>query len=621
MSLWEFFSGPSESANRDPFDDFWYFPIRSKSASGIDVDVDVALTCSAVWAATRLLCIGSVLPFNKYRSRKGGGADVATDDPVQLLIHSQPNDEMGTTLWRASRTAQQINSGNSYSEILRDVRGVPQGIVPIHCNRVCPMRDKSSGTLYYRVRNDDTTHSDIPQEDILHVTSIMSDDGIVGKGVVTFARETIGASLATERQGAAYFKNSARPAYAIIGGTFKDDAAREYYRKTWVKIHGDLENNGTPAMLPTGADLRPLGFSQEDSQFILTRQHDVEEISRWYGTPPHMIQHLLRATLNNIEHQGIEFVVYSLLPWLKLWEDACNIKLLTKEERRQGYFVKHNVEGLLRGDRAARALFYEALWKMGVMSINEIRDKEDMNPIGPDGDKRFVQTSYATIDKISDGSQPKGIHMVQVVPSKTSGMMANKTRSVSAMLKDYLSDSSLKVEGVGERMGGIENVANDVSDRLASLEQQTRLEFDSLRSVIDRAPLNGKSREATECAGRLLQSTVGRMLNKESRAAESAAKNNKSFSQFVDWLDGYYAEYRGTFIEVVSGYVEMLLLAKHDARDPQSVASDLADQHIAASRESILQATEVQPDRWCDVAGRIHASGEEWQQTRTEVAI
>lgn len=323
-----------------------------------------------------------------------------------------------------------------------------------------------------------------------------------------------------------------------------------------------------------------------------------------------MIQHLLRATLNNIEHQGIEFVVYALLPWLKLWEDSCNMKLLTKEERRQGYFIKHNVEGLLRGDRAARALFYQALWQMGALSINEIRDKEDMNPIGPDGDKRFVQTSYTTVDKMSDGSERKVLHKVRPLAlARTSEATATNSESAK-MLQAFLDSDRSKFD-----------VAGDVSDRLASLEQQTRLEFDSLRSVMNRAPLNGKSREATECAGKLLRSAVGRMLHKESRAAESAAKNNKTFTEFVAWLDGYYTEYRGTFVNVVSGYVEMLLLAKHDSRDPQVVATELADQHIAASRESILQATEVQPDRWCDVADRIHSSGEEWQQSRTEVAI
>jgi hypothetical protein len=224
---------------------------------------------------------------------------------------------------------------------------------------------------------------------------MMSDDGIMGKGVIRHARESIGFGLATERYGANWFQGQGIPRVIVSHPTKLSAEARMNFRKEWREIHGGATGDRV-ALLAEGATISPLNLSAEDSQFLETRQHNIEEIARWYGVPPHKLQHLLRATFSNIEEQNIDFVIDSLIPWLKIWEQELWRKLLTPEEQSMMFF-EFNVMALLRGNSTGRAAYFQSMLTNGVLNRNEVRAIENYNPVDG-GDVFLVQGAMAPVD-------------------------------------------------------------------------------------------------------------------------------------------------------------------------------------------------------------------------------
>lgn len=311
MSLLELFGidvrGGDEPAALapNPTDDWWYSMTPGmKTAAGISVNEAKAMTYSACWAATMLLSSSEgMLPLKLFRKRSGGGSDVMHEHRSHRLVHNRPNPEMTPMMFRSSRTAQQVNRGNCYSEIERNAGGQIDNLWPIHASRIPPETNirRENGKLVYYVNNNDGSKTPIQADDMLHIPSPISEDGIVGMGVITQARLSIALGLATETHGAAYFGSGATPKTVITstpgtGTKFKNKEEQDDFRRQWNEMHGGPENANRPAILPPGLDIKPLNFSAEDSQFLETRQFSIEEVARWYGVPPHLIGHLLRAT-------------------------------------------------------------------------------------------------------------------------------------------------------------------------------------------------------------------------------------------------------------------------------------------------------------------------------------
>lgn len=565
----------------DPGDDWWYSPIGLASASGINVDEYTSLTYSACYAATRLLSgTTAMLPLNLVEVRSVAGRQVsaiAMAHPVQDIIHTAPNAEMGSTAWRASQTKHQINCGNCYAEIVtNDGRPVSEGgtinsLWPIHPSRVEARRDRETRQLFYRVKNDpgaETAYTDFMPNELLHIPSMMSSDGITGIGVITAARQSIGLGIAVEMQGAAYFKNSARPSVVIKGGKFKDERAREWFRETWVNVHGGPEQNARPAMLPPDADISVLSFSPEDSQFLQTRQHNIEEVARWYGVPPHMIGHLLRATFSNIEHQSIEFVQYSLMPWLVLWEREINRKLLSPIDRRRGLQAKFNVNALLRGDNDSRSKFYQIMWERGVFSTNDIRELEDMNPV-EGGEKRYVPMNYALLTDDPEDSEESA------EPDATSADDGDAERD--------------------EQMARMMTLLDQLDKRLSEpLPQQGS------------TSMTGDRRALLRAAETLLTATLRRMLAKELRAVHGAA--SRPPREFMQWLNQWYDNYEVTLRDALREPYEAYRIAAGISYS----FDDVIKGHLAHSLNSILLETEIPAEDWHTMPDRI--SGLNWSE-------
>jgi HK97 family phage portal protein len=236
MSLMQFF-GLSPS----PSDDFWYRPVGAQTVAGVSVDESSAMTYSACWACTRVLSTGGAMaPLELLRELEEGGSEPASELRRYGMVYDQFNPHMSNFLFRSTMIAQQVNWGNAFAEIELSGGGQVAAIHPIHASRI-PQRNvkrDEAGNVVYFVNNNDGTQTRLEAEEVLHIPSPASDDGIYGKGVVTQARLSIGFGIATETQGAAYMGNSARPTIVIKGGKFKDHTEREEYRRQWEEVHG-----------------------------------------------------------------------------------------------------------------------------------------------------------------------------------------------------------------------------------------------------------------------------------------------------------------------------------------------------------------------------------------------
>lgn len=371
----------------------------------VDVSEDSALNYAAVWCATRLMCgTGASLPLPIYQ----GDEDARKKDKTHAayrLLNIAPNPEQTAFNFRSVMWQWQINWGNAYAEIVREGNSPYAPLVslwPLHPARVTPKRYEDD-QLYYEVRNTrGLKEAELAPWQMLHLPSILTCDGIIGRGVIEHARETIGGGLAAEKR-ANHRLGSGNTPTAVIEHPGKwDKPARDQFRAEWKEIYGGPSGD-TVAVIQGGGVVKPLiGLSEKDSQFLETRQFDIEEVARWYGISPHLLQHLLRATFNNIEELGIDFVRYCLVHWCEIWEQAIRMKLFTEDEQGD-YFAEHNVDALMRGNAAARAAFYQAMTNAAIMTRNECRKLENLDAV-PGGDVFLVQGATVPLD---EGGKPE----------------------------------------------------------------------------------------------------------------------------------------------------------------------------------------------------------------------
>jgi HK97 family phage portal protein len=363
-----------------------------RTASKVYVDADTALRNATVWACVQYLTRAvAQLPWRVMLS-KGEGGEVQPKHPVDWLLHKRPCADMGAFSWRQSMLGQALLRGNAYAEIEWDNRGMPYALWPIHPDRVHVRRDDSAALTYEVWGKKGNTV--LAASDMYHIRGY--GDGPVGYGVVEYAAQSIGWAQATELFGASYFGEGMNPSGILKVKNSLSPEALEFLRKEMSSLYSGPRGRKT-AIVDAGMEFEKLATNPDDSQFIETMQHQVEEICRWFGVPPHKVMHLLRATFSNIEHQSIEVVVDSVTPWVRVFEEEADYKLFGASNR-QGFYTKMNLRALLRGDNASRAQLYEKMFAMGALSTNDILALEDMNGIGPIGDQRFRSQNLAPLD-------------------------------------------------------------------------------------------------------------------------------------------------------------------------------------------------------------------------------
>jgi len=367
------------------------------TVSGVNVTESTALTFSAVWCATRVIAETlSCLPCVLYRKLPDGGRERADDDPRYWLMHDEPHPVINANTFFESLTAQVVLGGNCYGHLIYSGGGEVDRIDPILPEKVHP--HVVGNTIEYQV---DDAQLVIPSEDMLHVIG-PSSDGLLGMSVVAKARESLGSAIAAEQMAAGQFGNSAMPTGALVVPGRMDRDKRDMLRREWEEIHRGAAKSGRVGVLHGGMDFKPFSMSNEDAQFLESRHFSIRDVARWFRVPPHMIGDLQDSSVRaNIEQQAIEFIVYTMRPWLIRWEQALNRKLLTREERQTLYF-EFLLDSLLRGDIAARYSAYSVARQWGWLSVNEIRKFENLNQVG--GGDTYLQP----VNMAPAGTLPQG---------------------------------------------------------------------------------------------------------------------------------------------------------------------------------------------------------------------
>jgi HK97 family phage portal protein len=353
-----------------------------KSSTGLAVTPENSLEVTSVWAAVRMISSTlATMPLPVYR-HIDGGKERAREHPLYTLLHDRPNPEMSSFVWRELMAAHLLLYGNSFNEIERNGRNDPIALWPIHPASVRVERLKSGERLYHvRV---DGQEVPVPPGNMLHIPGF-SLDGCTGLVPMALMREAVGVAKATEAFGASFFNNGAAPSGVLSHpGTLGKDG-EDNLRESWGKLYSGLSNAHRIAILEEGMTWAPLGVPPEHAQYLETRKFTVSEIARIFLIPPHLIGDLERATFSNVEQQSQDYVSRCIEPWTRRIEQELNYRLFTD----RSYFAEFVLEGLLRGDSAARAEFYTKLFNMGAISPNEIRERENMNHV-PGGDVRFV---------------------------------------------------------------------------------------------------------------------------------------------------------------------------------------------------------------------------------------
>ena len=376
----------------------WTESSSSRTPSGIRVNADNSMACSAYTACIRVISDAvSALPLHVYERLANGGKAKAQQHPVYRLLHMQPNPWQTAQEFRDWMTGMYLHYGASYAEIRPGARGAVSELWPLHSSRMEAER-LENGTVRYKYREPSGKQTLYTQEQIFCLR-FTTEDGIRPIPTYTLFRNAIGLAQALEAHGSTYFGNGARPGIVLESDNPIPAEAAERLREQWERMHRGPDRAFRTAVLPNGVKAHELSGSNEAAQFLETRQYQVIEICRAFRVPPHMIQSLERSTYSNIEVQGTEFVQHCLLPHLKRWEAAISRDLIVDDER---YFAEHSVSGLLRGDHASRSAYYVSALQNGWMTINEIRELENLNPIGPEGDKHFVQLNMTTLDHVGE---------------------------------------------------------------------------------------------------------------------------------------------------------------------------------------------------------------------------
>ena len=354
------------------------------STSGKTVTERSAMQMTAVYSCVRILAEAIAgLPLHLYTYKEDGGKEKAIGHPLYLLLHDEPNPEMSSFVFRETLMTHLLLWGNAYAQIIRNGKGEVVALYPLMPNRMTVDRDSSGQLFYsYQMNNSDaptmkTGTVILKPSDVLHIPGL-GFDGLVGYSPIAMAKNAIGLAIATEEYGAKFFANGATPGGLLeYPGTVKDP---DRVRESWNKGFSGSQNAGKVAILEEGMKYTPISIAPEQAQFLETRKFQINEIARIFRVPPHMVGDLEKSSFSNIEQQSLEFVKYTLDPWVVRWEQSLSRALFTPEEKKK-YFFKFNVEGLMRGDYQSRMNGYATARQNGWMSANDIRELENLDRI------------------------------------------------------------------------------------------------------------------------------------------------------------------------------------------------------------------------------------------------
>lgn len=385
--------------------DAGYSFLFGRTTSGKPVNERTAMQTTAVYACVRILAEAvASLPLHVYEYQDDGGKKLVHDHPLYYLLHDEPNPEMTSFVFRETLMSHLLIWGNAYAQIIRDGAGRVLGLYPLLPDKMDVQRDDKGNIYYVYSRNSDENpmfkeygNIKLKAEDVLHIPGL-GFDGLIGYSPIAMAKNAVGMTLACEEYGASFFANGANPGGVLEHpGVLKDPSK---VRESWNSVYRGVNNAHKIAVLEEGMRYQQIGIPPEEAQFLETRKFQINEIARLYRIPPHMVGDLDKSSFSNIEQQSLEFVKYTLDPWVIRWEQSLQRSLLLPGEKGK-YFIKLNVDGLLRGDYQSRMNGYAVGRQNGWFSANDIREMENMNPI-PDEEGGNLYLINGAMTKLAD---------------------------------------------------------------------------------------------------------------------------------------------------------------------------------------------------------------------------
>lgn len=355
----------------------------SESASGVRVTETSALKFTPFWAAVRVIS-GTLasLPFQVYKRQPDGGKIKVQNHPTYQLLHNRPNEYMDAVTFLETRMAHVLTYGNAYAEIQRDGAGRPIALWPLLPDKT-NRKVSDSGVPYYEVTVG-TEAIVLLDYNVLHIKGL-GFDGYTGYNVVDYSRDAIGYGVAVKEYGARFFGQDANPGGVLEHPGQLTDKALEHLQKSWAGRHSGLSNKHRMQILEEGTKWNPIGVDPGKAQALEVQKYNVDDCSRIFNIPPHKLGSMDRATFSNIEEQNIDFITSTMSYWFRKWESECNYKLFMPSEQKS-LFCEVLMDAMLRGNTKDRYAAYAVSRQWGWLSVNDIREKENMNRIGPEGD-------------------------------------------------------------------------------------------------------------------------------------------------------------------------------------------------------------------------------------------
>jgi HK97 family phage portal protein len=583
---WDYESGSWASSNRNP--------------SGVKVDAETALRSTVVLACIRVLSTSVAgLPFHLYRRLAGGGKEIAREHPLYRLLHTQPNSWQTSFEWREQMMLHLLSHGFALDEKVY-TGGAISEIVPLHPSRV-KTEQLENNRLRYTYREASGSSTVYTQDAVMSVRG-MSDDGVNGMSTIELARDAIGLARACEIHGATFFGNGARPGVILSTDQMLSPETAENTRNQWERAHRGPDRSNRTAVLQGGLKVNELGGNNQESQFLEARRFQVEEVCRLFGVPPHLVGDLTRSSFSNIEQQSLDFLTNGLMPYLRRIESSIARDLLEGDDE---YFAEFDTRGVLRADAAGRGSYYNTLWNLGVLSVNEIRSLENLNPV-ESGDVRFVQLNMTTLDKAAAAPEPMPATVVEeIVVDETAPAPEPVADAAPAQADEpQLADVSLN----GAQITGILEILTQVSAGLLTTDAAGALILASFPSIppasVDRI-LAGTSAQAAAPA------SVAEPPAPEPAAASLPASRAMTIS--VDFDRTFSADPRlwGEFArKAVADGNRVVMISRRPEADREEVISSLGDYAEAFSdvllvgsdtlKDDAAQAAGIAVDVWVD---------------------
>ncbi len=391
-SITNIFSTNSEKRASSYVNPNWYF---ANAGSGAIVNKDSALGFTPVFNAVKLLSESvSQIPIEICETLPDGDVIKRTDHPLTRILTQNPNPNQTKVSFFSKIMVDLCLDGNSYVYIERNGGGVPTNLYCLNTDDVTMTKNEMD--IFYTVGDDNQMYA---SNEILHFRTL-STDGYLGISPIAQCKTAIGWGIAVETYGNTFFKNGAKLSGVLSTDRQMSELAIERLKTSFQEQYAALNDANKTLILEEGLKFQQISISNEQAQFLASRDMAIQEVARVYNIPPHMLKDLSKSSFNNIEQQSTEFVRYSVQPYLSNLESEMNLKLFKQSEQGK-MFTNFDANGLLRGSPNDRADFYEKMVNIGAMTINEVREKENMNAV-ESGDELYLPKGMDTIQEINE---------------------------------------------------------------------------------------------------------------------------------------------------------------------------------------------------------------------------